>query len=381
MNSIISMSVQSTVDDIAMLYTAAVNRKVPFKELPSIMLWGAPGVGKSEAISEIAEILRAETKKRVSTVDVRLNLFNPIDLRGIPVANDEKTLAVWLKPQIFNMDSSEDVINILFLDELSAAPQSVQAAAFQITLDRMIGEHSLPENCIVIAAGNRVTDRSVAFRMPNALANRLRHIEVESDFDSWRSWAVQNRIHPLVVSFLTYNPANLHRINPDMDEVAFPTPRTWEFVSNYLWLMLGDDISGEGIKGQFSRIAGLVGVGTASEFIGYCKSVKELKNCQDILKGTVKDYPKSMDALYMLVMNLSSSIEKLEKEDTVNGIKQFMLENAVSYASKFPADYQVAFYLNLSRDEGLKKKLRNTEGFKSYFKGLKSNVLKSRLSV
>ena len=94
--------------------------------------------------------------------------------------------AIWLKPQIFQMNDSEDVVNILFLDEISAAPQSVQAAAYQITLDRVVGEHKLPENCIVIAAGNRVTDRSVAFKMPKALANRLMHFEVDGNFDSWK---------------------------------------------------------------------------------------------------------------------------------------------------------------------------------------------------
>ena len=86
------------------------------------------------------------------------------------------------------MDESGDTVNILFLDEISAAPQSVQAAAYQITLDRSVGEYRLPENCIVIAAGNRVTDRSVAYSMPKALANRLCHLEIRSDPGSWHDW-------------------------------------------------------------------------------------------------------------------------------------------------------------------------------------------------
>ena len=136
-------------------------------------------------------------------------LFNPVDLRGIPTANADKTLAVWLRPQIFQIDAGDDTINILLLDEISAAPQSVQAAAYQITLDRTIGEHKLPENCIVIAAGNRVTDKSVAYNMPRALANRLLHIEVKGDADSWHDWAVSAGIHPYVISYLEYNPTAL----------------------------------------------------------------------------------------------------------------------------------------------------------------------------
>lgn len=134
----------------------------------------------------------------------------------------------------FQMDESEDVINILFLDEITAAPQSVQAAAYQITLDRVIGEHKLPENCIVIAAGNRVTDKSVAYNMPRALANRLLHITVKGDPDSWHDWAVKSGIHRFVTSFLEYNPTALMRSDSPESTLAFPTPRSWEMVSNIL---------------------------------------------------------------------------------------------------------------------------------------------------
>lgn len=178
------MNVQRLVYELAPAYASLINAGLPVRTFPSVMLWGAPGVGKSQAVRQIAGEIETKTGKRVAVTDVRLLLFNPIDLRGIPTANADKTLAVWLKPQIFQMDDSDEVVNILFLDEISAAPQSVQAAAYQITLDRVVGEHKLPENCIVIAAGNRITDRSVAFKMPKALANRLMHIEVECSFQS-----------------------------------------------------------------------------------------------------------------------------------------------------------------------------------------------------
>lgn len=102
------------------------------KQMSSVMLWGPPGVGKSQAVRQIAKEIERATGKTVKVTDVRLLLFNPIDLRGIPTSNADKTLAIWLKPQIFQMDSGDDIINILFLDEISAAPQSVQAAAEQI---------------------------------------------------------------------------------------------------------------------------------------------------------------------------------------------------------------------------------------------------------
>ena len=153
-NNFSAMTVDAVIEQLAGAYTAVLRQGLPLKLLPSVMLWGPPGVGKSQAVRQLADRIRRETGKQTVVTDVRLLLFNPIDLRGIPTANEDKTLAVWLKPKIFQMDPSPNVVNLLFLDELSAAPQSVQAAAYQITLDRVVGEHKLPENCIVLAAGN-----------------------------------------------------------------------------------------------------------------------------------------------------------------------------------------------------------------------------------
>ena len=161
-----AVAVGRAVEILSDAYVGLIQSGAPLRTFPSAMLWGAPGVGKSQAVRQVAAEIKSRTGKAVQVTDVRLLLFNPIDLRGIPTANEDKTLAVWLKPQIFNMNPSDSVINILFLDEISAAPPSVQAAAYQITLDRVVGEHRLPENCIVIAAGNRTSDKSVAYKMP-----------------------------------------------------------------------------------------------------------------------------------------------------------------------------------------------------------------------
>lgn len=228
MSNIPSMSISMAIHHLTKCYCALIEKKLSVKRMPSVMLWGPPGVGKSQGVKQMAELIQKNTGKKVKVTDVRLLLFNPIDLRGIPTANEDKTLAVWLKPQIFQMDESEEVINILFLDEISAAPQSVQAAAYQIVLDRVIGEHSLPDNCIVIAAGNRTTDKSVAYKMPKALANRLMHIEVEVNFDKWTEWAVQKCIHPKVIGFLRFRQEFLLQETSRSDSLAYPTPRTWE---------------------------------------------------------------------------------------------------------------------------------------------------------
>jgi len=353
MKNVITLSVNSTIEDLAPLYVAAIEKDVPFSTIPAPMLWGPPGIGKSDSIKQIAEYIQFKANKKVCITDVRLNLFNPIDLRGIPVANEDKTLAIWLKPKIFDMDPSKEVVNILFLDEISAAPQTVQAAAYQITLDRMIGEHKLPDNCIVIAAGNRTTDHSVAYRMPNALANRLRHIEVASDFESWSKWAMQNSVHPFVLGYLAFDNSKLYQEELDVNQVAFPTPRSWMFVSNILKLMCSEE--DESVDKHYSKIAGCVGTAVATEFLAYCKTPKSLPIVQDIFDGKKVEYPTTMDAIYTLIQSMISYIKCKVAVDR-ESITAEQIKNAVEFVKKLPSDYIACFKFELEQIKELKGK-------------------------
>lgn len=320
------LSVEKTIKHLSNIYCEIVRKGISPKVLPSVMLWGPPGVGKSQAIRQIAKDIKKNTGKETKITDVRLLLFNPIDLRGIPTSNADKTLAIWLKPQIFQMDPSEDIVNILFLDEISAAPQSVQAAAYQITLDRVVGEHKLPDNCIIIAAGNRVTDKSVSFKMPKALANRLLHIEVEGSFESWQNWAVRAGVNPKVIGFLSFRTDKLFGFDPKNDDLAFATPRSWEMVSNLLNNVCDD------VKVMHPLIAGLIGSGLALEFRSWCGLHFKLPKTEDIFLGKTTQVPKSADALYAIV----SSMTNYAKEHK-NDMEQ--IGNSLTYAAGFPADF------------------------------------------
>lgn len=334
-NNIPSLSVDKFVNLLsdAFLKLYKVKKDLICK-FPSVMLWGAPGVGKSQGVRQIAKNIEQETGVPVYVTDVRLLLFNPIDLRGIPVADAEKKFAIWLKPKIFQM-KSEDCINILFLDEISAAPQSVQAAAYQITLDRQVGEHKLPNNCIVIAAGNRVTDKSVAIKMPKALANRLLHIEVEGDFESWKNWAIKSGINDKVLSYLSENRESLFGFNPDTDDLAFPTPRSWEMVSNIL-----NSYDGDYIK-SYPLIAGLIGNGPAIEFRNWCKVYNDLPKVENIFNGIETKIPKNADSLYALINSMTSFAASCKYD-------QIKIGNSLNYARNLPADYVELLLQNYS---------------------------------
>ena len=351
-----TVTIETVVNKLSFVYSKAINSGIPLEKIPSVMLWGPPGVGKSQGIRQIGKEIETATKKKVNIIDVRLLLFNPIDLRGIPTANADKTLAVWLKPQIFNMSESSDIVNILFLDEISAAPQSVQAAAYQITLDRVIGEHKLPNNCIVIAAGNRMTDKSVTFKMPKALANRLMHFEIEDDFDAWKRWAVKTGINDKVVGFLTFKPTALMGFDPSIDSIAFATPRSWEMVSNIL-----NNISND-LELVYDLICGIIGVGAATEFRSWCKLYKNLPNIEDIFKGLNPACPTKVDELYALVSSMVSYASK--HKDDLRGISA-----SIKYADKLPPDFSVILikdYLALEKD--YKFKLMKLPEFMNFIK-------------
>ena len=165
-----STTVSGFTKVLAEIYAGAVSSGADLKALPTPFLWGPPGVGKSEGVRQLAELLEQKTGKSVRVTDVRLLLFSPVDLRGVPVADRNREFTNWLRPRLFAMDGSREVINLLFLDELSAAPQSVQAAAYQICLDRTVGEHRLPDNCIVIAAGTAPPTAASAIKCPRRCA-------------------------------------------------------------------------------------------------------------------------------------------------------------------------------------------------------------------
>lgn len=351
-----SADIDTLIGILSDIYSEAVNERVDFFKIPSVMLWGPPGVGKTQAVRQVAEQIMRRTGKTAVVTDVRLLLFNPIDLRGIPTANEDKTLAVWLRPQIFDMDASDDVVNILFLDEISAAPPSVQASAYQITLDRTIGEHKLPDNCIVIAAGNRITDRSVAYKMPKALANRLMHFEVNSSFRAWRKWALSNGIDEKVLGFLSFRPDRLMAFDSVSDDLAFATPRSWEMVSDLLKL------TGGTVESAFLPVAGLVGSGVAAEFRSWSQVYDKLPDIRKIFDGEYVEIPKDIDVLYALV----SGMAKYASEHR-NDLDR--IENSVIFASKLPPDFAAVLMKDyIGFEEGYRLKLLNIPEFASWMR-------------
>lgn len=358
------MKVDQIVNELSQAYSSLINNDISLKNFPSVMLWGPPGVGKSQAVRQIADRLESVTEKSTKVTDVRLLLFNPVDLRGIPTSNADKTMSVWLKPKIFDMDDSTEVINILFLDEISAAPPSVQAAAYQITLDRVIGEHSLPDNCLVIAAGNRVTDKSVAYKMPKALANRLMHIEVEVSADSWIVWAKAHNINEQVLNYLENNKSALFDCYDDSDALSFATPRSWEMVSNIL-----NDVN-DNIDSVFNLISGLVGRNIAQELKEWNESY--VIDVARVFLGVDQSVPVKLDKIHSLIsaMTVYASEHMYDMD---------LIANSIRYAKQLPAEYfDMLMRSYVSLGDGFGNRLCDVPEFQEWFSSCKAPGYKTR---
>ena len=359
-SNIVKVGVNGVINMMVPLYMSRTPR-----ELPSIMLWGPPGIGKSQGVKAMAKELDRKTGKEVRVRDVRLLLFNPVDLRGIPTSDVDKKLAIWLRPQIFDMDPSKDIINILFLDEISAAPQSVQAAAYQITLDRVVGEHKLPDNCIVIAAGNRITDKSVAYKMPKALGNRLTHLEIAPDVEDWKQWAIPHGIDQQIIGYINFkkDPA-LFAFNPSDDDVAFPSPRSWEMVDTYLKAI-------NNLDNAFPLIAGSIGLAAATEFKTYTKVFKDLPSIEDIFAGKIKACDEKISRKPDVMYALSSAL-------VVHGIKNpdsKGLQNFMNFTMTMPSEFAALTVKDIVMVESIRNTIVNTKEWVEWSKKYKDLIM------
>jgi len=277
-------------------------RKAISKRRPTF-LWGPPGIGKSDLVKQIGDELEREV------IDVRLALWEPTDIKGIPYYNSDQGKMVWAPPAELPTDPESTAI--IFLDELNSAPPAVQAAAYQLVLNRKVGTYELPKGVDIVAAGNREGDRGVTYRMPAPLANRFIHLEMKVDFDDWQDWATLNGIHPEVVGYVGFAKQDLNDFDPKSPSKAFATPRSWSFVSD---LLQDDDIDTETLH---NLIAGAVGDGLAVKFMAHRKIAGRLPKAEDILSGKVTDLQiKEVSAMYTLTTSLCYELKDIaEKQD------------------------------------------------------------------
>ena len=283
-----------------------------------VMIWGAPGVGKSQLVATVAR------RNSLPLIDIRLSQMEPSDLRGIPFRTDD--LVEWAVPRMLPDTDRHGPSGILFLDEITSALPAVSAAAYQLILDRCLGDYKVPDGWVIFAAGNRQGDRGVTYAMPAPLANRFTHFSFDINLDDWVMWAHHKQIDQRIIAFLRFRPELLFDFDPSIDPVAFPTPRSWEFAHHALHKF---DSRIEVLAGALQAC---VGQAAGIELGAFIDNLQNLPDVAAIVAGTHLPVPESIDLQYALASALVG--QAVQAADTPDANRT--IGNILDYARQFP---------------------------------------------
>lgn len=264
-----------------------------------VMLWGPPGVGKSQIIAQVA------ARHAVPVIDLRLSQMEPSDLRGIPFRVD--STVEWAVPAMLPDSRRHGACGILFLDEITSAAPSVSAAAYQLILDRSLGNYAVPPGWAIFAAGNRQGDRGVTYTMPAPLANRFSHFDVDANIDDWAAWAYAHGIDERVIGFLRFRPELLFDFDPAHNPVAFPSPRSWEFAHRALQKFHGTPLLGGALQACVGAAAGI-------ELAAFIEHQAQMPDLDAILRGEAVAVPAEIDLQYAVASALVGRAVRLRDD-------------------------------------------------------------------
>ena len=292
-----------------------------------VFVWGSPGIGKSSIVKEIA------IQKGLEFVDLRLSLLDPTDLKGIPFFDQENNQAVWASPNF--LPSSPDSKGILFLDEINTAPPSVQASAYQLVLDRKVGDYELPKGWSIVAAGNNESDRGVVYRMPPPLANRFVHLNMEVSFEDWKGWAYLSGIDASIIAFLHYDSSKLFEFDPSKNQKSFPTPRSWEYVDKILK-------SGVAPTLLMDIVSGAVGSESATAFMAFRRVMNRLPDIDKLLAGELVEVEQDSQLLFALIAGIISHLRDERMKEKI--------DNALKFSLSLPKEFSVMLVKDMQQN-------------------------------
>lgn len=283
-----------------------------YKTQVSLFVKGTMGIGKSAVIKETAkeiaddegmEFIDGWADGKFGLIDIRLSQFNPEDLKGLPMFNQKDKTTEWLLPEILPRSGK----GIIFFDELNLATPSIQAAAYQLILDRKLGTYKLPDGWAIISAGNGTEDKANTYELPAPLANRFAHTELSPpSIDDWTAWATKNNINNNIISYLNWKFSNLYKFDSNSNDVAFPTPRSWTFASK----MIEGETKDDTIK---RYVASAVGDGIAIEYVAYHKMSSQLDIDKMIKNPNDFKNPTEINVAYAIAGGLAERYNKEPK--------------------------------------------------------------------
>lgn len=295
-------------------------REVAFKGGLPVMIWGAPGIGKSQIVRDTAAELGMEM------LDLRLNYYEESDLLGIPVKT-ERGMEFVKYSQLPRKGKG-----VWFLDELTHARTSIQGLVFQLLQDNAIESYAVPEGWrYFVAASNLASHRSISNPMPSGLYSRFTggHYELVPDMDDWSSWAISHGIDERVVSFVSYMEKMDQKPWLFRMEGSEPllTPRTWAQGIDYAVKNL------DGILLE-NAVMGMIGEENGNEFLQYMKISADVPDVGKILRGDYSWLARGHEPsrYYLLVSSLAK--EAVREPGSLDSVLRALLRLDDEYAAQ-----------------------------------------------
>ena len=301
--------------------------KVATKAKQPVLILGPPAIGKSQTVRQVAE------ESGMKFYDVRCSYLDAVDIRGLPVPNTSKQEVNWLAPEFWPKQDEKEP-SILFLDEITNCPNSTQVGLLELSLDRRIGNYKLPENCVIVSAGNRVEDKAGSNKLITSLASRFLPIEFELDNDDWIEWAWDNDIDETIISFIRFRPDALYDFDPRSKELAFSSPRSLEKLSNIRKVGVPSEI-------EFTMYSGLIGKAIASEYTGFLRTYREMPDPAEVLLDPMGcEVPEKTNVLYALCGALARRAESANAE------------KVIMFAQRMPKEFEVLLVSDCIKQHG-----------------------------
>ncbi|MCY4335282.1 MAG: MoxR family ATPase [Litoreibacter sp.] len=324
----------------------------------SWMLHGRPGVGKTQVVTELARQIGAKL------FDIRLTTIEPQDLRGLPYYDHETQKTIWYRPE--DLPDDPDAPSILFLDELTAASPNLQPTVYGLLQERRVGRHALPDNVMIIAAGNTVDDGAVAYEMGTALSDRLIHLQVTAEAKDWlESYAVDRALSPLVTAFLRARPDLLDTTEEAIrrgDMIAC-TPRSWERVSDIVHAVTDKQM-------RHTMIAGTVGRAAAAEFAQVAAELEAQVSLQEILDAPKAKrrglYPDTVNGLIGMIYALVANADKGSIDDTIDIMADIKNIDAPALPLAEMTSFGFEILIRKAMSKGLAEAFRHSSAYQAY---------------
>lgn len=329
-----------TPSQLSEIFSMLLAEGAPHPADPSIMLWSAPGLGKTSILNQVCHAAGA------ALFEWRLATLNLLELIGLQYVDKDQGVTKWARTPLVPPPDLEGPC-VVFADELTSAPSANQAEAYQVFRERRVGPHRLPPGCFTIAAGNRMSDRGVFYQMPKALVNRFRHYELVPALDDWLGWMLrEGLLEPEVHAYLRTNPGRLFMMDLDSKPLPFASPRSWTYACRSIrrWSARHPTKRAQALAAARTDIEGEVGTAAATDFYAYLRYFQHVPDIPALMAGVITPAPPAAhqpDVLWAIISALVAYVPKTAD-----------LTPFLRYVTQLPGNYAVWAVLDALRAGG-----------------------------